>query len=235
MPLSGHLHLTRTAGGWVAGSSEPTHSFLITQVIGGQSFPKFSFFACFLLTTLLKRIQIQQEFMLEYLKVRVWNPSPRGRHEGKLEGKPPRPRQHSWTQRPLQSGGLGFWQLPQRPPQSPAGPPRHGYCQSSSSRGDFRFRPRASLGLRNHQNNPQVFSPPANAGDVRDLGSIPGLGRSPGGGHGNLLQYSCLKNPHGQRSLAGYSPWGHKDSDTTKWQSIAQIRNCEKLKNMWKK
>ena len=38
------------------------------------------------------------------------------------------------------------------------------------------------------------------------LGSIPGLGRSPGGGHGNLLQYSCLENLHGQRSLAGYSP-----------------------------
>ena len=43
-----------------------------------------------------------------------------------------------------------------------------------------------------------------NAGDV---GSIPGLGRSPGGGHGNPLQYSCLENPDGQRSLAGYSPW----------------------------
>ena len=42
-----------------------------------------------------------------------------------------------------------------------------------------------------------------NAGDL-DL--IPGLERSPGGGHGNPLQYSCLKNPHGQRSLAGYSP-----------------------------
>ena len=36
---------------------------------------------------------------------------------------------------------------------------------------------------------------PANAGDVRDMGWIPGLGRSPGGGHGNPLQYSCLKNP----------------------------------------
>ena len=36
---------------------------------------------------------------------------------------------------------------------------------------------------------------PANAGDVRDMGLIPGLGRSPGGGHGNPLQYSCLKNP----------------------------------------
>ena len=35
---------------------------------------------------------------------------------------------------------------------------------------------------------------PANAGDVRDAGLIPGLGRSPGGGHGNLVQYSCLEN-----------------------------------------
>ena len=50
-----------------------------------------------------------------------------------------------------------------------------------------------------------------NAGN---LGSIPGLGRSPEGGHGNPLQYSCLENPRGQRSLAGYSPWGRKQSDT---------------------
>jgi len=41
---------------------------------------------------------------------------------------------------------------------------------------------------------------------VGDLGSIPGLGRSPGEGHGNPLQYFCL---------AGYSPWGHKESDMT--------------------
>ena len=44
-----------------------------------------------------------------------------------------------------------------------------------------------------------------------NLGLIPGLGRSPGGGHGNPLKYSCLENPHGQRSLAGYSPCGHKE------------------------
>ena len=44
--------------------------------------------------------------------------------------------------------------------------------------------------------------------NVGDLGLIPGLGRSPGGEHGNPLQYSCLESPHGQRSLAGYSPWG---------------------------
>ena len=46
---------------------------------------------------------------------------------------------------------------------------------------------------------------PASAGDVRDLGLIPGLQRSPGGGHGDPFKYSCLENPHGQRSLAGYS------------------------------
>ena len=51
--------------------------------------------------------------------------------------------------------------------------------------------------------------------NVGDLGSRPGLGRSPGGGYGNPLQYSCLKNPHGQSSLVGYSPWGHKELDTT--------------------
>ena len=40
-----------------------------------------------------------------------------------------------------------------------------------------------------------VKDPPANAGDVRDSGSIPGSGRSPGGAHGNPLQYSCPENP----------------------------------------
>ena len=56
---------------------------------------------------------------------------------------------------------------------------------------------------------------PVNAVDIWDMGSIPVLGRSPGGGHGNSFQYSCLEHPHGQRSLEGYSPWGHKSSDTT--------------------
>ena len=39
-----------------------------------------------------------------------------------------------------------------------------------------------------------VKNPPANAGNIREVASIPGLGRSPGGGHGNVLQYSCLEN-----------------------------------------
>ena len=55
-----------------------------------------------------------------------------------------------------------------------------------------------------------------NAGD---LGLIPGLRRSPGEGHGNPLQYSCLESPNGQRSLAGCSPWSHKELDTTEWLS----------------
>ena len=40
-----------------------------------------------------------------------------------------------------------------------------------------------------------VKNPPANVGDARDVGLIPGWGRIPGGGHGNPLQYSCLENP----------------------------------------
>ena len=46
--------------------------------------------------------------------------------------------------------------------------------------------------------------------NARSLGFLPGSQRYPGGGHGNPLQYSCLENPHGQRSLADYSPWDHK-------------------------
>ena len=74
--------------------------------------------------------------------------------------------------------------------------------------------------LRAHFDNPgQVYTlvgflggsdGKESACDEGDLGSVPGLGRSPGGGHGNPLQYSCLENPHGQRSLAGYSPWDRR-------------------------
>ena len=65
--------------------------------------------------------------------------------------------------------------------------------------------------------------------NVENLGLIPGLGRSPGGGHGNSLQDSCLENPHGQRSLAGYSGWGHKESDTTEQLSTAQTKTLNQL------
>ena len=51
-----------------------------------------------------------------------------------------------------------------------------------------------------------------NAGDP---GLIPGWGRSPGEGNSNPLQYSCLEKPMDRRSLKGYRPWGHKESDMT--------------------
>ena len=54
----------------------------------------------------------------------------------------------------------------------------------------------------------------ASASNAGDPGSVPGLGRSPGERNGNPLQYSCLEKSHGWRSLAGYSPQGHKESDT---------------------
>ena len=52
----------------------------------------------------------------------------------------------------------------------------------------------------------EVKNAPANAGDERYVGLIPGLKRSSGGGSGNPLQYSCLGKSHGQRSMVGYSP-----------------------------
>ena len=51
-----------------------------------------------------------------------------------------------------------------------------------------------------------VKNTPAHAGDIRDVGLIPGLGKFLGEGNGNQLQYSCLEKSPGQRSLAGYGP-----------------------------
>ena len=64
---------------------------------------------------------------------------------------------------------------------------------------------------------------------MEDLGSIPELGRSPGGRHGNPLQYSCLENPQGQRSLVGYRPWGHKKSDTAEQLRHTQFSRSVRL------
>ena len=66
-----------------------------------------------------------------------------------------------------------------------------------------------------HQSFPGSSDSKKSACNTGNLGSIPGLGGSPGEGHGNPFQYSFLKNPHGQRSLLGYTPWGHKELDTT--------------------
>ena len=60
-----------------------------------------------------------------------------------------------------------------------------------------------------------VKKPPTSARDVRDTGSIPGSGRSPRGGHGNPLQYSCLENPRDRGASVDYGPWGCTESGTT--------------------
>ena len=57
-----------------------------------------------------------------------------------------------------------------------------------------------------------------------DPGLIPGLGRSPVGGHGNPLQHSRWENPHGQRNLVSYSAWGHKS--WTRLSNQTTIESC---------
>ena len=58
-----------------------------------------------------------------------------------------------------------------------------------------------------------VKNPSTNAGEVRDVGSIPELGRFCGAGHGNQFQYSCLENSMNRGALVGYSPSGCIESD----------------------
>ena len=65
---------------------------------------------------------------------------------------------------------------------------------------------------------PQVAQMVKNLSAMREIW----VRRFPGEGHGNPLQYSCLENPHGQRSLAGYSPESHKELDMTELLSTAQ-------------
>ena len=60
-----------------------------------------------------------------------------------------------------------------------------------------------------------IKSLPVNAGDIRDIGSIPGSVRCPGRGHNNPLQYSCLENLMEERSLLSYSPQDCKELGTT--------------------
>ena len=61
----------------------------------------------------------------------------------------------------------------------------------------------------------EVKDPPANAGDVRDAGSIPGSGRSPGEGSGNSIPYSCLENPMDRGASQATVHGVAKESDTT--------------------
>ena len=71
-----------------------------------------------------------------------------------------------------------------------------------------------------------VKNSPANAGDIRDVGPVPGLGRSPGGGHGNSLQYSCPENPMDRGALwaivHGVTKSGTRLSDLTNFASKQQ-------------
>ena len=60
-----------------------------------------------------------------------------------------------------------------------------------------------------------VKNPSTNAGEVRDVGSVPELGRFCGGGHGNQFQYSCLENSMNRGALVGYSQWDRRESDKT--------------------
>ena len=103
---------------------------------------------------------------------------------------------------------------------SPSGSPIHGTLQARTLECSFpspmhesekwkwshSVVPNGSVYLQTSQVMLVVKNPPANAGDIRDTGCIPGSGRPPGGEHGNPLQYSCLENAHGKRSLEGYSP-----------------------------
>ena len=70
---------------------------------------------------------------------------------------------------------------------------------------------------------PSRLSPERSISKVGDLGSVHGLGRSPEGGHGNPLHYSCRENPHGLRSLVGYCSWGCKESNMTETKHMTPI------------
>ena len=72
-----------------------------------------------------------------------------------------------------------------------------------------------ALGYQDHWGFPGGSAGKESACNTGDPDLIPELGRSPGPGHDNPLQCSCLENPPGQRSLVGYSPWDHKESDMT--------------------
>ena len=68
-----------------------------------------------------------------------------------------------------------------------------------------------------------VENPPANVGNIRDVGSIPGSGRSPGGEHGNPLQYSCLENSMDRGGWQPTVPWVTKNWTRLKQQSMHAV------------
>ena len=98
--------------------------------------------------------------------------------------------------------------------------PRQGLWRAATAELQTRTRCHLSRLRRASLVAQMVKNPP----EIWETCSIPGLGRSPGGGHGNTLQYSCLEDLDRQRSLVGYSPWGHKESDITEWLSTAKAK-----------
>ena len=90
------------------------------------------------------------------------------------------------------------------------GGPSHDASHSEDGSVDFLRQP-------NHFVDESTIEVEACGSDskVSACSSMPGSGRAPGEGHDNSLQYSFPKNPYGERSLAGYSPRGHKESDVT--------------------
>ena len=72
----------------------------------------------------------------------------------------------------------------------------------------------------------------ASACNAGDPGSTPGLGRSPGEGNGNPLQYSCLKNPTDRGAWMGYIPRGHKELDTTEWLHFTSFKRSLRLSSV---
>ena len=107
----------------------------------------------------------------------------------------------------------GLPQADSLPSEPPGKPKNTGVGSLSLLQGIFLSTPLSHM-IIHSLNDPErasqvvvvVRNPPTNAGDIlRDMGSIPGSGRSSGGRHDTPLQYSCLENPHGQRNLAGYS------------------------------
>ena len=70
-----------------------------------------------------------------------------------------------------------------------------------------------------------VKNPPDKGGDIRDGASIPVLGRSPGGGHGNPLQYSCLENPHNRGACASTI-----HGLAMSWTQLRDLKKCRNKK-----
>ena len=128
------------------------------------------------------------------------------------------------------------WWLPSSPPCRYTGLPSGAtnHCQESERRRTLAWEPgfrhghRLSVQPSSTSLLPLLLPPPPEAGgsdgkeSACNEGDLTWAGKIPGGGQGSPLQYSCLENPCGQRSLAGYSPWGRKESDTTERLSTSE-------------